>query len=321
MILKMETRMCLTRLIIGVGFLLIAGCDSATIDTQLGDIEYVPVVAAPAYTSEQAPVVLVDAAHGNFHTIDGRFGAFARLLEADGCDVRSADASATRDLLEEADVYVISNAIKGGEDAEWVLPAVSAFTVKEIQVIRGWVEDGGSLLLIADHMPMPGVTADLAAAFGFVFYNGFAFKKGTRRGLFTFRRDDGTLADHPITRGRTAPERIESVMTFTGQAFRPPDDAVPLFIMPPGVEILLPSEAWEFSERTPRVAADGLLQGAALRVGLGRVAVFGEAAMFTAQRGVDNGEVSFFGLNHPEAKDNEQFVLNVIHWLTGLLEP
>ncbi len=323
MILKMETRMYSIRLFIGVGFLLIAGCDSATIDTQLGDIEYMPVVSVPAYAPDQGPVVLVDAAHGNFHTIDGRYGAFARLLEADGCVVRSAEAPATRNLLDQADVYVISNAIKGGEEAEWVLPAVSAFTETEIDIIRGWVEDGGSLLLIADHMPMPGATADLAAAFGIVFYNGFAYEKVTRRGLFTMSRADGTLADHPITRGRSASERIESVMTFTGQAFRPspPEVAAPLLIMPPGTEILFPSVSWEFSERTPRVAADGLLQGAALSVGRGRVAVFGEAAMFTAQRGVDNGEVSYFGLNHPEAKDNEQFVLNVIHWLTGLLEP
>lgn len=318
----MKNHNCPTRLFIGVGILLIAGCGSATIDTQLGDIEYMPVVAAPAYAPDQGPIVLVDAAHGNFHTIDGRYGAFARLLEADGCVVRSADDPATRNLLEQADVYVISNAIKGGEEAEWVLPAVSAFTETEIDIIRGWVEDGGALLLIADHMPMPGATADLAAAFGFVFYNGFAFRKGTGGGgLFTMSRADGTLADHLITRGRNSSERIELVMTFTGQAFRPPDDAAPLFIVPPGVEILLPSVAWEFSERTPRVSADGLLQGAALRVGRGRVAVFGEAAMFTAQRGVENGEVSLFGMNHPEARDNEQFILNVIHWLTGLLDP
>lgn len=317
----MKNHNCPTRLFIGAAIILIAGCDSATIDTQLGDIEYMPVVAAPAYTSEQAPVVLVDAAHGNYHTIDGRYGAFARLLEADGCVVRSADGPATRDLLGQADVYVISNAIKGGEEAEGVLPAVSAFTSDEIIAIRGWVEDGGALLLIADHMPMPGATADLAAAFGFVFYNGFAFQKGAEHGHFTMSRADGTLADHPITRGRSASERIESVMIFTGQAFRPPDDAAPLLILPAGVEILLPSVAWEFSERTPRVAADGLLQGAVLKVGLGRVAVFGEAAMFTAQRGVENGEISLFGMNHPEARDNEQFILNVIHWLTGLLEP
>ena len=134
-------------------------------------------------------------------------------------------------------------------------------------------------------------------------------------------RADGTLADHPITRGRNESERIESVMIFTGQAFRPPDDAAPLLIVPPGVEILLPSVAWEFSDQTPRVSADGLLQGAALGVGKARIAVFGEAAMLTAQRGVENGEVSLFGMNHPEARDNEQFVLNVIHWLTGLLDP
>ncbi len=177
------------------------------------------------------------------------------------------------------------------------------------------------MLLIADHMPMPGATADLALAFGIVFYNGFAMPKDGGRGLFTMSRDDKTLADHAISRGRSESERIESVMTFTGQAFRPSVAAMPLLIVPAGTEILLPTVAWEFSDQTPRVAADGLLQCAALSVGRGRVAVFGEAAMFTAQRQVRDDKVSWMGMNHPEARDNEQFVLNVIHWLTGLLDP
>jgi hypothetical protein len=39
--------------------------------------------------------------------------------------------------------------------------------------------------------------------------------------------------------------------------------------------------------------------------GSGRVAVIGEAAIFSAQV--------------PEASRNAQFLLNVVHWLTGLL--
>jgi hypothetical protein len=50
------------------------------------------------------------------------------------------------------------------------------------------------------------------------------------------------------------------------------------------------------------------------------VAVFGEAAMFTAQSWVSDGVVNQMGLNHPSATGNAQFVLNVMHWLTGLLD-
>jgi hypothetical protein len=50
------------------------------------------------------------------------------------------------------------------------------------------------------------------------------------------------------------------------------------------------------------------------------VAVFGEAAMFTAQSSVSDGVVRQMGLNHPSATGNAQFVLNVMHWLTGLLD-
>jgi hypothetical protein len=46
--------------------------------------------------------------------------------------------------------------------------------------------------------------------------------------------------------------------------------------------------------------------------GKGCVVVFGEAAMLTAQN-------KNFGLNYP-GTDDRQLVLNVMHWLTGLLK-
>jgi hypothetical protein len=47
------------------------------------------------------------------------------------------------------------------------------------------------------------------------------------------------------------------------------------------------------------------------------VAVFGEAAMFSAQ--VSGPQRRPMGMNAPRAGQNPQFLLNVMHWLAGLL--
>jgi len=289
-------------------------------NSQTADEEWVPVVAEPSFPANAGPAILVDSAHGNFHTIDGRFAAFARLLRLDGYQVRSADAAVTPEVLAQGSVYVIANAVAGGDDAEWKLPTPPAFSADEIRVIVDWVRDGGALLLIADHMPFPGATADLANAFGIVFLNGFALPSQRGSGSLSFRRDDGSLLDHPVTRGRTAAERVDSIRSFTGQAFRYVSPVEPLLVVPADWIVLLPVEAWVFDDSTPRVSARGLIQGGVLKFGAGRVAVFGEAAMFTAQTAVRDGVASPMGMNHPEATQNAQFVLNVVHWLTGLVD-
>jgi hypothetical protein len=56
-----------------------------------------------------------------------------------------------------------------------------------------------------------------------------------------------------------------------------------------------------------------LVAGAVLPFGKGRVAVFGEAAQFTAQ--LKGKTHQPFGLNAPEATQNLTFLLNTIHWL------
>lgn len=50
-------------------------------------------------------------------------------------------------------------------------------------------------------------------------------------------------------------------------------------------------------------------------IGRGRVALFGEAAMFTAQRaGPERAPV---GMNAPAAAQNAQLALNLVRWLTA----
>jgi hypothetical protein len=297
--------------------LLLSGCAGHPVVQQAAD--WHPTVAAPQFEPSSGPRVLVDAAHSNFHTIDGRFAAFGALLRADGYRVAGADQPISPALLATTDVFVIANAVKGGENSEWVLPTPPALEHEEVAALAAWVHEGGSLLLIADHMPFPASVAELADAFGIVFLNGYAKKSFNESGTLIFTRAGG-LADHPIVRGRNASEEIAAIKAFTGQAFRAVVPLEPLLRMPPDWAVFFPHEASVFNEATPAESARGLLQGAVLRHGQGRVAVFGEAALFTAQTQVLGDKVVMrMGMNDPEAPQNAQFVLNVLHWLSGVL--
>lgn len=296
--------------------LTLSGCASGGI--QRADLTFEPSIPEPAYAEGAGPVVQIDEAHSNYHTADGRYAPFAKLLRRDGYVVRGLAEPATAETLVRGDVYVIANAISASDVKRWKLPTEPAFTPSEVEAIRTWVENGGSLFLIADHMPMPGAAESLAGAFGVWFYNGFLFD-AEGKGQIDYTRETG-LADHPITRGRDASERIDHIRVFTGQAFRADPDAEPLLTVPSGSRVHLPIEAWRFEPDTPSIPADGLLQGAVLRVGRGRVAFFGEAAMFSAQEQIRKKERRVMGMNHPEAEQNPQFLLNVLHWLSGLLE-
>ncbi len=289
-------------------------------------LDFEPTVGAPAYRRGGGPIVLIDEGHHNFHTlgpttdydnahrqvtIPGRYGPFAELLRRDGYVVRSLRSPFHPAALADAQVLVIANALAEANIDAWSLPNPSAFADDEIEVIVTWVRAGGALLLIADHQPWPAAAAGLAERFGLLFYNG-----STER--LQFRREIGSLQDYPITRGRGLAEQIDFVLTFGGQAFRFAGDITgdPLLIIPPNTTLVLHWDPFlDLTDKVPRIRADGMLQGATVRFGAGRVAAFGEAAMFTAQ--VD--EEGPMGMNHPEAPQNAQFVLNVLHWLTEVL--
>lgn len=301
-----------------IAVLLLSGCAGHPVVQQKA-ADWHPSVPSPQFANGSGPRVLVDAAHGNFHTIDGRFAPFGELLRADGYRVAGAGEPVTPALLATADVFVIANAVKGGESSEWVLPTPPAFEPEEVAALAAWVHGGGSLLLIADHMPFPGSAANVADAFGVVFLNGYAKKSATEGGTLIFTRAGG-LADHPIVHGRSASEEITALKAFTGQAFRAVVPVAPLLRMPPDWAVFFPHTAGEFTSTTPAESARGLLQGATLHHGQGRVAVFGEAAMFSAQTAVNGDKIFRMGMNDPDAAQNAQFVLNVLHWLSGLLQ-
>ncbi len=294
---------------------------------QVADKDFRPSVGAPMFAEDTGPVVCLDEAHHNFHTLDGRFLAFGTLLRRDGYVVQPNRAAFDAKSLTPCRVLVISNALPNEDDwSAYPSPTPFAFTAAEVDAVKRWVETGGRLLLIADHQPFGGAAANLAAAFGVQFTDGFAFEgfvdEGKREMVTRptiFRRSDGTLVDHAITRGRSEAESIASVRSFTGQAFRAPAHAQALLVMPKGAVSLLPKTAWAFGPDTPYADASGWLQGAVMTVGQGRAAFFGEAAMFSAQ--LAGAQKQPMGMNAPDAKQNGQFVLNLLHWLSEAPAP
>ncbi len=76
--------------------------------------------------------------------------------------------------------------------------------------------------------------------------------------------------------------------------------------------------AWNFKDDTQQVSVAGWSQGAVKKFGKGKIAVWGEAAMFSAQ--IAGEQKVKVGMNAPKAKYNYQLLLNIIHWLDNLIE-
>lgn len=284
---------------------------------QAADTSFKPPIPNPAYPSGRGPVILLDEAHFNFHTADGRYLAFADLLRRDGYDVKPSRSRFSKAYLKSGQILVIANALAERNKEEWSLPTPSAFSDEEVKAVREWVKSGGSLLLIADHMPFPGAAEKLALAFGVRFTNGYALDEKVQ-GPMLFKLSDGSLKEHQIIRGRSNNEKVDSVATFTGSAFQVNGNAQPLLILGESVVSFMTSVAGEITDKTPRVPVKGWYQGAVISLGKGRVAVFGEAAMFSAQ--VAGPDRTPMGMNDPIAAQNPQFLLNLMHWLSGKLD-
>ncbi|MBL8175632.1 MAG: DUF4350 domain-containing protein [Bryobacterales bacterium] len=283
---------------------LLAGIAAAQ---QIPDRQFSPKIDAPAFPQGKGPRVLIDEAHRNFHTASGRYAAFAQLLRRDGYNVAPSTTLFSPETFRDTDVLVIANALHPSNENNWRLPTPSAFTPAEIDALLTWIRSGGALLLIADHMPFPGAAMDLGKALGVTFHNGYARQRPSQ-GPAVFDTESGMLRPHPIT------QNIQRVATFTGSAFRLTAPGDPLLVFDASFESWQVSQAMRFPDTTPRIPLDGWLQGAALTIGKGRAAVFGEAAMFSAQLSGPNRTP--MGMNHPLAAENPLLLRRTLRWLT-----
>jgi len=294
-----------------IGLLFVALCTSANAQ-QMADPEFNTSVQDPAY-SKNGPRVLFDEAHNNFHTMDGRYKPFVQLMLNDGYRVIRNRGPFTKVSLDSFKVLVIANAL-GGEDMDEEDAANSAFTDIECDAVRDWVRGGGSLLLIADHAPFGGAAENLAKRFDVDMSKGFTYDEANSAegnpSFIIYSRENKLLLQHPISEGRKASEKVNSVMSFTGQSLVGPKDSH-------GV-LKLSDTAKDTPDRnsTSSTSAAGRAQAIAFKFGKGRVVVQGEAAMLSAQ--IAGSEKFKMGMNVP-GTDNKQYALNVMHWLSGVL--
>ena len=314
------------RFALPLALIALAVAPPAAAQQQMTDPDFRPTVARPAFAAD-GPVVVIDGAHNNFHTVDGRYSPFAALLRADGYQVRGGNAPFDAGGLDGVDVLVIANA--GAVHQE---PTPPTFTEAEGAALEAWVRNGGSLLLIADHAPFGTAAEALAARFGVRMGKGYAFAMTGDADLTTnLTYPAEAFGDHPIIAGRSPDERVTSVTAFTGQSLQGPDGSVTLLPMTVGAREAkdLPTlqalaerlngggaaEAALTELSTPALPAQGL----AFDHGRGRVVVLGEAGMLSAQvvRYPDGRPDRRFGMNM--APGNAQFGLNIMHWLSGLL--
>jgi hypothetical protein len=294
----------------------LAACASPHVQTS--DPTFDAIVAEPAFRGG-GPRLLFDDAHNNFHRSDGRYAPFVTLMRNDGFMVTSNTSQFDAASLRGHDVLVIVN-------AEGPTTGEPAFAAQEIEAVASWVEAGGSLLLVADHSPFGRAATAMAEQFGVTMADSF-LKDETHSDpslpgpfFLLFTRENGLLADHPITRGLRNGDRIDRVVTFGGQALRATTGVDPLLRLSPDARIVRDRSKPAVSEP----AGTDAVHAVAIEHGRGRVVILGEAAALTAQ--VITGDAAKaagvaelrVGMSRSDI-DNKQFALNIVRWLARRL--
>lgn len=291
---------------------------------QQADPDFRPQDKIAHFSPDDGPVVLIDEAHNNFLTASGRYKPFLKVLASDGFRVGSNTKKFTENELKRADIIVIANALDKNR-TDWLPPYGKALSQNEVEALKNWIEQGGSLFLVADHAPFPKVIDNLALELGFKFSNGHV-------GDATFSKSNYSLAEHTITYTNKEKQdadikpllfqnldvdtnEVQQVRSFGGSAFKAPEKAVSLLNLGIRAVSMEPVIPFQINSDTPRISMDGWSQGAIVEIGEGRIAVFSEGMMFSSQ--IDRNTGKKHGLRSVGAEQNEEFLLNVMRWLAN----
>lgn len=270
--------------------------------------------------SSTRPVrVVFDQGHFNYHTPE-TYTSLLRDLEPRGYEVSTSTGTITRGALRDVDILMIVSPL--AEDRDTLIARFgrtwshteranrSAFTEDEIAAIGAWVAQGGALFLVSDHYPYGRSIESLAEHFGVNVHGGLVTDPanavpGTGGNWIRFSRENGLLADHPITDGGPGRMGVDTVLVYTGQSLRGPPHSAPLLTLSEsarhGTPPVPPDTTWEWESATGRAMALVLCHGQ------GRVFVSGEAGVFANP--------------NQGTADNADFALNTMAWLKQKIAP
>jgi len=156
--------------------------------------------------------------------------------------------------------------------------------------------------------------------------------------VLVFSERNQLLGKSPITQGQNESEGLHRLVAFTGESVPIPKGATALPILSPTAGVvstgsdlqpMFDKDAAEAKasreaalKRTP---AGAQAMAVAFQSGKGRVVISGEAGMMTAQvfeeKQKDGSEkiAGAMGWEVP-GNDDRQYVLNILHWLSGALQ-
>ncbi|HUQ91442.1 MAG TPA: hypothetical protein VM120_07160 [Bryobacteraceae bacterium] len=267
--------------------------------------------------------MMLDRGHFNLRTAVGQSidKSFAELFANDGYEVVHNEGRFTVEKLHDVQILVTAVAYGGNTDA---MAAKSAFTQDEVELVYAWVERGGSLFLLFDHFPVAAAMETLAKRFGVEVELGLASDEAHSvtppecpvcfSGWIEYTRDNGLLRRHPITEGRNESERVNRVVTFGGSSLTAPKPDDEFLKLSPSASNV-PYQSGAPTDQKVRTA-----QGAALHLGRGRVVMLADTNVVAAQvvKVARNSMALRSGIGYAGA-NNRQLVLNIVHWLSGLL--
>ena len=294
---------------------------------ETNDREFKFEIRNPAFPQQKGPVVCIDEAHHNVHTIDKLFAPFVQVMRADGFQPIPLKGVIDGTSLSQCNVLILGNGQANDMQSSkfWTYPHVSAYSSLEINSMVRWIRSGGNLLLFADHSPAAGSASGLAALLGVQLLNGWAnvTSQGQASHPEVIHRSDGAMSDHPILAGRAKGEQINSLATYGSAAFYHSEFIKPILTFGQGANALvylgdmgqrlseIPQTEW------PRYNIEGWLMGGSREWGEGRIVIFGDVTACTAQ--IIGSEELTVGMNHSENSQNHLFCLNMLRWLARAL--
>lgn len=316
------------------------------VKTSIDDDEtYAPKLDHPAYL-ESGPVVLLDEGHGNSHFDK----AFVKLVSMDGYRVVVLSEPFRYEELSKAKVLVIMNPGMF-MPLSWHENPQPLFTDVEAAAVKDWLAAGGSLLFAAGSLEAESGDM-LLNRLGIAFSqdmildrdlrpaNGPAQPSGPQ--LLTFTREKEMLAGHSILAGRMESERVDTItLDHASSIVKAPDNVIALVHC--SEKAVMISRDWlvrkQEAEAHKEVKSNGATESqpitvpsfstpapkarvaVAFTLGKGRVVVIGNGSFLSSVL-----RQAMFK-DHPLSQkvglgdgDNQKFTLNIMHWLSGLLE-
>ena len=272
------------------------------------DTSFDYTLSSPTYPEGKGPSVTIDGGHNNFHVTTGLIKPLADLLLADGYTVNFSDQKFTDSALQKTDILVVMSAMSS--DFREGPPFESAFNRIELDALKKWVSDGGSLLVFSEHFPFDKAVNPLLKVFVIETSIGVTVDDMNNDGEYgqIVFEESRLNSSHSVIAGKRDVDKLVSWggSALTGSRYS---------------NILMLADTARNEERswngtlTPPIG-HGDSQGLVGQFGKGKIAAFGDSNGFVAMVfNDDEGKKSKVGMNQLSF-DWKNFVLNTFDWLS-----